>query len=191
MADTEFGKVAEQRIRTWLDRPGDGYDFNRIPDQMSGFYMVSRNICDFDCYKYPHFYHIESKATYEDRFEFNNLTDLQRDGLLLKSQIKGSYGFVVVLYAAYKRAFIFDIRDIAEFIHPELSLDELNYRLFTTGKDHEVVSQLKVKSLNIKKIDKWDIPYWEIQTIPSRKDLLEYTGDLPDFEKPSDNPNLK
>lgn len=191
MADTEFGKVAEQRIRTWLDRPSDGYDFNRIPDQMSGFYMVSRNICDFDCYKFPYFYHIESKATYEDRFEFNNLTDLQRDGLLLKSQIKGSYGFVIVLYAAYKRAFIFDIRDIAEFIHPELPLDELNYRLFTTGKDHEVISQLKIKSLNIKKIDKWDIPYWEIQTIPSRKNLLEYTGDLPDFEKPSDNPNLK
>lgn len=191
MADTEFGKIAEQRIRTWLDRPSDGYDFNRIPDQMSGFYMVSRNICDFDCYKFPYFYHIESKATYEDRFEFNNLTDLQRDGLLLKSQIKGSYGFVIVLYAAYKRAFIFDIRDIAEFIHPELPLDELNYRLFTTGKDHEVISQLKIKSLNIKKIDKWDIPYWEIQTIPSRKNLLEYTGDLPDFEKPSDNPNLK
>ena len=29
-------------------------------------------------------------------------------------------------------------------------------------------------SLNIKKIDEWGIPYVEIQTIPSRKELLDY-----------------
>ena len=188
MADTEFGKVAEQRIRTWLDRPSDGYDFNRIPDQMSGFYMVSRNICDFDCYKFPYFYHIESKSTVHDRFEFSQLSNLQRDGLYLKSQIQGSYGIVIVLFVDYKRAFIFNIKDLVEPLYPDLSLDELNDKLF---RKNEIISQLKVKSVNIKKIDKWEIPYWEIQTIPSRKNLLEYTGDLPDFEKPSDNPNLK
>jgi len=187
MAETDHGKKAEKKIKEWLDRPQAGYNFNRIPDQMTGYFMVSRNICDFDCYKYPHFYHIESKATYEDRFEFNNLTDLQRDGLLLKSQIKGSYGFVVVLYAAYKRAFIFDIQDIAEFIHPELPLNELNYRLFTTGKDHEVISQLKIKSLNIKKIDKWTIPYKEIRTIPSRKEFLDYEGEIEEYIPERDN----
>lgn len=184
MADTEFGKVAEQRIRTWLDDPERGYDFTRIYDQMSGKYMVSRNICDFDCYRFPYFYHIESKATYEDRFEFSQLTNLQRDGLRLKSEVKGSYGLVIVLFAAYKRAFIFNIKDIAEFINPEATLNDMNYRLFHKG---DIISQLKIKSLNIKKIDKWQIPYWEIETIPSRKELLEYTGDLPDFEKPSHN----
>ena len=187
MADTEFGKVAEQRIRTWLDDPEKGYDFTRIYDQMSGKYMVSRNICDFDCYRFPYFYHIESKATYEDRFEFSQLTNLQRDGLRLKSEVKGSYGLVIVLYAAYKRAFIFNIKDIAEFINPEATLNDMNYRLFHKG---DIISQLKIKSLNIKKIDKWQIPYWEIETIPSRKELLEYTGELPDFEKPSHNKNL-
>ena len=30
MADTEHGKIAEQRIRTWLDRPDQGYSFDRI-----------------------------------------------------------------------------------------------------------------------------------------------------------------
>jgi hypothetical protein len=178
MADTEHGKVAEQRIRTWLDNPELGYDFTRIYDQMSGRFIVSRNICDFDCYRFPYFYHIESKATYEDRFEFNNLSDTQRDGLLLKSQIKGSYGLVIVLYVTYKRAFIFNIQDIAEFINPEMPLNTMNQMLHKG----EAISKLKVKSLNIKKIDKWDIPYWEIQTIPSRKEILDYTGDLPDFE---------
>lgn len=177
MADTEFGKVAEQRIRTWLDKPELGYDFNRIPDQLSGFYMVSRNICDFDCYKYPYFYHIESKATIHDRFEFSQLTDTQRNGLRLKSGIRGCYGLVIVLYVEHKRAFIFNIKDIAD-INPDVD-DKADNKTF-----------LKIKSLNINKIDKWEIPYWEIQTIPSRKQLLEYTGDLPDFEGPSDNKNL-
>ena len=35
------------------------------------------------------------------------------------------------------------------------------------------------KSLNIKKIDKWTIPYKEIRTVPNnRKQLLDYIGDL-------------
>lgn len=187
MADTEFGKTAEQRIRTWLDNPEKGYDFTRIYDQMTGFYMTSRNICDFDCYRFPYFYHIESKATYEDRFEFSQLTNTQRDGLRLKAEVKGSYGLVIVLFANAKRAFIFNIKDIAEFIEPEVPLNELNDRLFHKG---ETISRLKIKSVNIKKIDKWTIPYWEIETIPSRKQLLDYTGDLPDFEQPSDNKNL-
>ena len=34
------------------------------------------------------------------------------------------------------------------------------------------------KSINIKNIDKWTIPYKEIQTIPSRKLMLDYTGEI-------------
>ena len=166
MADTDFGKVAEHRIFTWLDRPEDGYDMNRIYDQMSGFYMVSRNISDFDCYRYPYHYHIESKATIHDRFDFSQLTDVQRIGLRKKSKIRGSYGLVIVLFVEYKRAFIIDIRDIT---------------------DDTPEANLIVKSINIKKIDKWEIPYWEIETIPSRKQLLEYTGDLPDFDNKGDS----
>lgn len=168
MADTEFGKTAEQRIRTWLDRPQDGYSFDRIPDQLSGFYMVSRNICDFTCYKYPYNHYIESKATIHDRFEFSQLTNTQRNGLRLKAEIPGCYGLVIVLFVEYKRAFIFNIKDIAD-INPDID-DKADNKTY-----------LKIKSLNIKKIDKWEIPYWEIETVPSRKQLLEYTGDLPDF----------
>lgn len=169
MAETDFGKVAEQRLRTWLDRPEDGYSMDRIPDQMNGFYMVSRNICDFVCYKYPNNYYLESKATTHDRFEFSQLTDVQRIGLSKKSNIKGCYGLVVVLFVEHKRAFFINIKDIT---------------------DDTPEANLIVKSINIKKIDKWTIPYWEIETIPSRKEIREYTGDIPDFEGPSDNENL-
>ena len=168
MADTEFGKIAEQRIRKWLDRSEDGYSFDRIPDQMSGMYLVSRNICDFTCYKYPNMHYIESKATVHERFQFSQLTDTQRNGLRLKAEIKGCFGLVVVLFVEYKRAFIFNIKDIAD-INPDID-DKADNKTY-----------LKIKSVNIKKIDKWEIPYWEIETIPSRKQILEYTGELPDF----------
>ena len=160
MADTEFGKTAEKRIHTWLDRPEDGYSMDRVYDQMSGFYMVSRNISDFHCYKYPFEYYIESKATIHDRFEFSQLTDVQRIGLRKKSDIKGCYGLVVVLFVEYKRAFMINIKDITD------DTPEAN---FTT------------KSINIKKIDKWGIPYKEIRTVPSRKQILDYTGEIEEY----------
>lgn len=177
MAETTFGKVAEERIKTWLDRPQEGYSIDRIPDQVSGYYLVSRNICDFTFYKAPYMHYIESKATEHDRFEFSQLTNTQRDGLRLKAEIPGCYGLVIVLFVYSKRAFIFNIKDIVDFINPDSSLQEIQRQM----KDGIITSELKVKSLNITKIDKWEVPYWEIKTIPSRKQLLEYTGEFPDL----------
>lgn len=149
MDDSNVGKKAEKKIAEWLDRPEEGYSFDRIPDQMTGFFG-SKNICDFTLFKSPYQYYIESKATWEDRFDFSMLTDTQYDGLKDKSKIQNVFGLVIVLFGSYKRAFILDIRDIDSLVQQ--------------GK----------KSLNIKKIDKWGIPYQEIKTIPSRKELLDY-----------------
>lgn len=154
MGDATIGKKAEAKIAEWLNRPEDGYSFDRIKDQMTGFYGSS-NICDFTCFKSPNMYYIESKATWEDRFDFSMLTETQHNGLLEKSKISNVWGLVIVLFASYKRAFILDIRDIKE--------------LEDSGK----------KSLNIKKISKWTIPFIEIETVPNnRKKLLDYTGEL-------------
>lgn len=148
--DDGLGKKAEEKIRIWLNRPEEGYSFDRIPDQLTGFYGSS-NICDFILFKSPHQYYIESKATWHDRFDFSMLTDIQHDGLLKKSKIENVYGVVIVLFATYKRAFWIDIKDIFE------------------------AESNGIKSLNIKKIDKWVVPYHEIATIPSRKELLDYS----------------
>lgn len=154
----DIGKKAEGKIKEWLDRPEDGYSFDRIPDQMSGQFG-SKNICDFACYRYPFMYYIESKATWNDRWEFNQLTETQYNGLLGKSKIYGCYGLVIVLFASYQRAFVFKIEDIDDYIKK-------------TGK----------KSLNITKIAKWSIPYKEIATIPNnRKKLLDYCGELEEY----------
>lgn len=154
----DIGKKAEGKIREWLDRPEDGYSFDRIPDQMSGQFG-SKNICDFVCYKHPFMYYIESKATWNDRWEFNQLTETQHDGLLEKSKIHGCYGLVIVLFASYQRAFVFKIEDIDEYI-----------------------KKTEKKSLNITKIDKWIIPYKEIATISNnRKKLLDYCGEIEEY----------
>lgn len=150
MADlTNLGKKAEAKIKEWLDRPEEGYCFDRIYDQQNGW-SGSCNICDFTLYKHPYFYYIESKATREDRFDYTMITDFQFTHMLEKANIVGVRAWVIVLFASYKRAFILDIRDI----------------------DKE--KQAGRKSINIKKIDKWQIPYIEIETVPSRKELLDY-----------------
>lgn len=153
MIHDDLGKKAEQKLRKWLDRPQDGYCFDRLPDQMTGFYG-SKNICDFILFKSPNMYYIESKATWADRFDFSMITDYQYENLLKKSMIANVYGVIVVLFAAEQRAFIIDIREID--------------KVKASGK----------KSLNIKKISNWNIQYQEIQTIPSRKALLDYKGDF-------------
>lgn len=52
MIHDDLGKKSEQKIREWLDRPEQGYCFDRIPDQMTGFYGP-KNICDFTLFKSP------------------------------------------------------------------------------------------------------------------------------------------
>lgn len=153
MINDLLGKKAEQKIKDWLNRPEQGYCFDRLPDQMTGFYG-SKNICDFILFKSPNMYYIESKATWADRFDFSMITEYQYDNLLKKSKIENVYGVIVVLFAAEQRAFIIDINEID--------------KLKVSGK----------KSLNIKKIKDWSIKYREIQTVPSRKALLDYKGEF-------------
>lgn len=81
------------------------------------------------------------------------LTEKQHDGMLEASKVNGVVSYVVVLFASYQRAFLINIQDIKK------------------------MEDQKKKSLNIKKLNKWPIPYIEIKTIPSRKALLDY-----DFE---------
>lgn len=149
----DLGKKAEKKIQEWLDKPNEGYCFDRIPDQVSGFYG-SKNICDFTLFYKQKLYYIESKATWSDRFDFSMITEYQYEHLLQKSKLVDVYGIIVILFASQQRAFALNIKDIQSMI------------------------EKNKKSLNITKIAKWNIPYSEIQTIPNnRKVLLDYTGD--------------
>lgn len=147
---TNLGKRAEGKVKEWLDHPEAGFHFRRIPDQLNGF-VGSSNISDFYLYKFPYFYYLESKATYSDNFPFSMITDYQHDEMMKASKMEGVKCYVVVLFASYQQAFMFDIRDI-------------DYQVQSGGQ----------KSLNIKKKDKWTLPYITVNTLPSRKQLLDY-----------------
>ena len=146
-----LGKDAEKKVKEWLDRPDEGYCFDRVPDQMTGLWG-SQNICDFILYKYPYFYYLESKATENDRFDFTMISDYQYKQMYQKSKIEGVKCYVILLFATYQRVFLLNIQDI-----------------------HDARENRNIKSLNIKKIAKWDVPYAEIKTVPSRKKLLDYS----------------
>lgn len=152
----DLGKKAEAKIKEWLDRPDESYSITRLYDPMGGYYGVN-NICDYICYKYPNVYYIESKATYNDRFDFNMIRPNQREGLCKVSCIQGCFGWVIVLFAAHKRAFKFNMTDL------------------------QILIDNDIKSLNIKKINTWNVAYKELRTIPSRKLLLDYAGNIEDL----------
>lgn len=165
MGNDGLGKAAEAKIREWLDRPDFGYSFDRIPDQLSGLYG-SKNICDFTLFKYPEYWYIESKATWDARFSFDMITSYQLENMLKKSEIPHVHSIIIILFATQKRAFIIDIREID--------------KLLRSG----------IKSININKIQKWDelFKYVEIDTVPNnRKKLLDYTGEIDEYLNKMDN----
>lgn len=85
------------------------------------------------------------------------ISDNQLNGVSDKGKIEGVYGLLIVLFASHQRAFVFHMNDIREALSNN------------------------IKSLNIKKIQKWSIPYKEIRTVPSRKNLLDYTGEMEEY----------
>lgn len=151
---TTAGKRAENKIKEWLNRPEDGYCFDRIPDQLGGYYG-SANVSDFLCFKSPYMFYIESKETQSDNFAFGRLSDIQYYGMLEKSKVENVFGIVIILFSEHHRAFIFKIQDIDNYVRVQ-----------------------EKKSVNIKKIDSWTIPYVEIPTVPSRKIMWDYKGEL-------------
>lgn len=153
----DLGKRAEHKIKEWLDRPDEGYCFDRIPDQMTGFYGSS-NICDFTLYKYPYMYYIESKATWKNRFDFSMITDYQMKNMYKKSLISNVKSIVIVLFASHRRPFVLNIQDIRN----QMSLGR--------------------KSINIDNIKNWQIPYREIRTeYNNRKNIPDYLGDIEEY----------
>lgn len=154
-----IGKKAEELLSRWLDKPKQGYCFDRIKDQLSMYANSSSNICDFTLFKSPFYYYIESKATTHERFDFKQIrgypdsTDVKQQygGMLEKSKIESVFGAVVVLFVTQVRAFVIDIKEI------------------------DRLTRLGQKSLNINDIDSWGIQYREIQTIPNlRKKYLKF-----------------
>lgn len=87
------GKQFEAVIRKCFEAVPD-VSVDRIPDQTARN-KGARNICDFIVYKKPHQYYIECKTVMGNRFPLSNISEVQWEGLLKKSQIKGVVAGVI------------------------------------------------------------------------------------------------
>ena len=73
----------------------DGVSIDRLHDQMTGYKVTSKNICDFIVYREPYEYYIECKSVHGASLPFSNITDAQWNGLLQKSTIQGVFAGVI------------------------------------------------------------------------------------------------
>ena len=113
------GKQFEGVIKKAFERVA-GVSVDRIHDQTNG-YKNSSNVCDFIVYKYPYQYYIECKSVHGNTLSFTNITDNQRKGLLMKSQITGVFAGVICWWVD---------RDVTKFIPIQVLswLDMVGYK---------------------------------------------------------------
>lgn len=72
------GKQFEQKFAEDFRRTFPVSLILRLPDQQSGYYGTSRNICDFICYTSHTLFLIECKSVSKASFPFTNLTQYDR-----------------------------------------------------------------------------------------------------------------
>lgn len=91
---TNYGKKFEAKFRKdWELTVPDSLLF-RIPDQVTGYYGTSQNICDFIGYCYPKLFLLETKSVHGNTFPFTNLS--QYDKLINYIDMKGVISGVII-----------------------------------------------------------------------------------------------
>lgn len=90
----------------------------RLHDQTTG-YLGSSNHCDFIVYHYPIEYHIECKTVHgntlsihsnDPKRKYGNITNIQWEGLLAKSKIKGVKAGIICWWVDKDTTLWLDIR---------------------------------------------------------------------------------
>lgn len=126
------GKQFEQRFREdWLTSFPKSFIL-RLPDQQSGYFGTSKNICDFICFANKKLYLIECKTIKGNTFPISNLTQL--DNLVSFELDDVIVGVVIWFYEKDKVIFV-PINEIAQMKKDGLKsvnikmLDEDNYKI--------------------------------------------------------------
>lgn len=105
-----LGKKFEESFRADIQKLG--YFIYRLPDQVSGYAISSRNPCDFFVYKKPFLHLIECKSVTKNTFPLSNLTQYE----LMKSYAKadGVYPAVVIWFIDHDMIIYVPIDKITE-----------------------------------------------------------------------------
>lgn len=138
MAPNRGKKFEQQFKKDWLKAFPKSFIL-RLPDQQSGYFGTSKNLCDFICFTNKTLYLIECKTVKGNTFPISNLTQLDYLSSMLAEDVIP--GVVIWFYEKDKVVFV----PINEIIR---------------------MRQDKLKSVNIKMVD--DTTY-NIIDIPSVK----------------------
>lgn len=109
-----YGKKFEKKFEEdFLKIPGALV--YRLPDQMSGYKNVSKNPCDFICYRFPNILFIECKVVqYGNTLALSRITQL--DKLSVYAKYKGSKAGVVAFFMEKKKVIFIPVQTLLDII---------------------------------------------------------------------------
>lgn len=146
------GKQFESKFAEDWEKSFPGSFCLRVPDQQSGYYGTSRNICDFICFAENHLFLIECKTIKGNTFPLSNFTQYDKMSSVLNYPNVIS-GIVIWYYE----------KDVVLFV----PLDTYKKMLENNEKSINVRAFSIEKSQNI--IDKYKECGYNILEIPSKK----------------------
>lgn len=135
-----YGKKFEAKFKKdWAVSIPDSF-LLRIPDQVTGYYGTSQNICDFIGYDYPKLFLLELKSIQGNTFPFTNLK--QYDKLIQYIGKKGIVCGVIIWYVDHSKV------------------------VFVSASELKRIKEDGNKSINIKMLDG---NLYDLLEIPSKK----------------------
>lgn len=139
---TSRGKDFEKKFEAdWVKAFPDGF-YLRLPDQQSGYFGTSRNLCDSIAFCRGTLFVHELKSIKGNTFPFSNLTQLEK--LTNASKCKDVRVGVTIWFIEHSRVIYVDIKTVNKMIED--------------GK----------KSVNIRLLEKEEYSYIEIPSIQKR-----------------------
>ena len=150
-----YGKDFERKLKTDWEKCFPNSFILRISDQMSGYKITAKNLCDFICYFNKNLFLVEAKSIRGNTFPFSNLS--QYSQLAKKVGIPGVRVGVVIWFIDHARVLYVPISTITQMkkdgkksVNIKTVLDEYNvYELPSVKKrifcdtDYSILLTLK------------------------------------------------
>ena len=107
-----YGKDFERKLKTDWEKCFPNSFILRISDQMSGYKITAKNLCDFICYFNKNLFLVEAKSIRGNTFPFSNLS--QYSQLTKKVGIPGVRVGVVIWFIDHARVLYVPISTITQ-----------------------------------------------------------------------------
>lgn len=120
---TNYGKEFEQQFQKDTSQIPNLFVL-RLPDQQSGYFGTSQNICDFIAYKYPRIYFLELKSIKGNTFPFSNFKQFNK--MMNLPVYDGIRKGLIVWFREHDRVIFFDISTIDKMIQDGLKSININ-----------------------------------------------------------------